>query len=176
MKKQLNTHGVLNELKGGSHFFTASVEAESPPLNLAPNREALTAKPQLSRDEPTDRAVDQSAKQLTNQPTELSTTQPTTNTTTRSTSASTISPTEKSLDRSPILGRPKAFYITEQQDRDLDLAVTKLGQHTADKIGQKIDRSTVLRLLLEAADLTNDHTIERLTSQLVSRLIRQLTG
>ena len=74
-----------------------------------------------------------------------------------------------------MLGRPKSFYITAQQDKDLDLAVTKLTERLQGRGTQKIDRSTLIRLLLEVSDLTNEGTVDRLASQMVSRLVSQLT-
>ncbi len=96
--------------------------------------------------------------------------------TSQSASQPTNQSTDKSIDKSMILGRPKAFYITEKQDKDLDNAVDKLAKKVEGKVSQKIDRSTVLRLLLEMANITTDETINKLSKQLVSRLISQLTG
>jgi hypothetical protein len=80
-----------------------------------------------------------------------------------------------SFDTSAILGRPKSFYITERQDRDLDTAVDKLTERLRGRGNQKIDRSTVVRLLLEVTDVTDDKTVDRLAGQLVSRLVSQLS-
>lgn len=84
--------------------------------------------------------------------------------------------TNQPVDQSIILGRPKAFYITKKQDEDLDIAADKLNKRIGEKIHQKIDRSVVLRLLLEEVSLTNDTTIGKLANRLASRLISQLTG
>ncbi len=88
----------------------------------------------------------------------------------------TDQPTNQPVDQSIILGRPKAFYITKKQDEDLDIAADKLNKKIGERIHQKIDRSVVLRLLLEEVSLTNDTTIVKLANRLASRLISQLTG
>ena len=106
------------------------------------------------------------------QPTDPSTSDPSSQLTGRSTDR----PTTQMFDHSVILGRPKAFYITEQQDKDLDVAVDKLTAKLQGRGNQKIDRSTVVRLLLEVNDITTDQTVDRLANQLVSRLVSQLTS
>lgn len=80
------------------------------------------------------------------------------------------------IDTSQVLAKPKGFYITEQQDDDLDIAVKKLSEKMKGKLTTKIDRSTILRLIIEQADITNDGSINKLAGQLTSQLIRQLTG
>lgn len=85
-------------------------------------------------------------------------------------------PTNQSFDLSSVVGRPKAFYITQKQDEDLDVAVGKLNKKIGERINQKIDRSTVVRLILEEASLTSEQTIAKLVKRLASRLISQLTG
>ena len=77
---------------------------------------------------------------------------------------------------SPILGKPKGFYITEQQDKALDVAVEKLAARLRGRVSQKIDRSTVLRLLLDVSNVIDDETINQLANQLINRLVKQLTG
>jgi hypothetical protein len=39
-----------------------------------------------------------------------------------------------------------------------------------------VDRSTVVRLLLEVSAVTDDRSINRLANRLVNRLVNQLTG
>ncbi len=91
--------------------------------------------------------------------------------------ASTPTKNELSLfDHSPILSRPKGFYITEKQNRDLDKGVRKLAEKTKGKVVQKIDRSTLLRLILDEIDLSDDKTINRLYNRLIDRLVNQLTN
>lgn len=110
----------------------------------------------LSTEQSTDGSIDQSIHQSSAESADASSPRP--------------------VDRSAILGRPKAFYITAQQDADLDHAVQQLAALAEGKVGQKIDRSTLVRLLLEQADLKNPDTAHKLYNQLVSRLISQLTG
>lgn len=109
---------------------------------------------------------------LTKQPTKQSTSQ----STSRLVNQLADWSTNPSIDRSTILGRPKAFYITQKQDEDLDKAVEKLSRKMGEKINQKIDRSTIIRLLLEDIDITSDRTVDRLASRLVGRLISRLTS
>lgn len=80
------------------------------------------------------------------------------------------------FDHSPILSRPKGFYITEKQNRDLDKGVRKLAEKSKGKVIQKIDRSTLLRLILDDIDLSDDQTINRLYNRLIDRLVNQLTN
>lgn len=161
MKKNLNTSGIINELRGGSSYFrpaqpdAASVDEGAPASDAA------------AGGTPT-QAVAESSGRSTNQ----STTGPTK----QSTEAAANQQDAGAFDHSAVLGRPKAFYITQQQDKDLDHAVSRLSERVAGKVDQKIDRSTVVRLLLEEAQLTTPATIDRLYKRLVSRLISQLTG
>jgi hypothetical protein len=104
----------------------------------------------------TDRSTNQSIDQLTEQ--------------------SIAQATEPPFDSSPILGKPKGFYITEQQDEDLNTAVVKLTARLKGRGTHKVDRSTVVRLLLEVSDVTDDRSINRLANRLVNRLVNQLTG
>ncbi len=80
------------------------------------------------------------------------------------------------FDHSPVLSRPKGFYITEKQDKELDRGVRKLSEKTKGKVLQKIDRSTLLRLILDDIDLTDDQTVNRLYNRLINRLVNQLTN
>jgi hypothetical protein len=80
------------------------------------------------------------------------------------------------IDTSPVIGKPKGFYITQKQDEELNDAVKKLSKKLEGKVMIKIDRSTILRLVLEEAKLASDETIERLGKQLINRLINQLTN
>lgn len=147
MKKQLDTAGIVNELKMGSRFFSPRPTANT-------------------------QTTDQTTMQSTMESTPPSTDPPTS----QSTDVPPSPSPQPAVDRSAILGRPKAFYISTQQDADLDAAVQQLAALAEGKVGQKIDRSTVVRLLLDQANLANPATAERLYGQLVSRLISQLTG
>jgi hypothetical protein len=153
MKKTLNTSNIANELRGGSSFFQ-----HSPTL---PDQK-----------EEGGQLVDQSTDGSTNQPT----TSPVDESTGRLIHQKNSRSTYKPIDSSPILGRPKAFYITKKQDDDLDKAVKQLSERVEGKVNQKIDRSTLLRLILEDDEITKKETIDRLVSRLTSRLISQLTN
>jgi hypothetical protein len=80
------------------------------------------------------------------------------------------------IDTSQVLAKPKGFYISEKQDEDLDIAVKKLSDKMKGKLTAKIDRSTILRLIIDQANITNEEAISKLAGQLTSQLIRQLTG
>ena len=80
------------------------------------------------------------------------------------------------IDTSQVLAKPKGFYISEKQDEDLDIAVKKLSDKMKGKLTAKIDRSTILRLIIDQANITNEEAISKLAEQLTSQLIRQLTG
>ena len=146
MSKKLDENKITNELKGASAFFQKSAQSADPPA---------------------DEQLEPAGSQLTGQLTRQSIDQ--------STSRSTNPAAEKSPEISPILGRPKAFYLTEKQDQELDTVVTRLSEHLQGRVEQKIDRSTVIRLLLESSDITSQQTIHRLAEQQIQQLLSQLT-
>jgi len=125
------------------------------PVPAAPQRPARPST-RRSTAQSTDRSTNQSIDQLTD--------------------PSIAQPAEPPFDSSPILGKPKGFYITEQQDEDLNTAVVKLTARLKGRGTHKVDRSTVVRLLLEVNDVTDDRSINRLANRLVNRLVNQLTG
>jgi hypothetical protein len=71
-----------------------------------------------------------------------------------------------------IVDRPKGFYITEALDEKLDKAVTYLQKKHGIK---KVDRSVIVNALLDNetlwTDKALDQLVERVVSQLTSRLI-----
>ena len=158
MKKRIHADVIADELRQGSVFFARAREQaeESLPPDPSPEEQTMPTPAGPS-------AV---------QPTDPSTTGPSG----QSAGRSIHRPTKQGFDHSVILGRPKAFYITEQQDKDLDVAVDKLTAKLQGRGNQKIDRSTVVRLLLEINGITTDQTVDRLANQLVSRLVSQLTS
>ena len=161
-RKKVNADVIADELREGSVFFAEArraADAPAPPT-------------QTTEEEPTMPATAPAATAPPAPPTAVSATE----STGRSVNPSTSRSTGQSFDTSVILGRPKAFYITEQQDRDLDTAVDKLAERLRARTGQKIDRSTLMRLLLEHSDLTADETADRLAGLYVRRLVSQLTG
>ena len=81
-----------------------------------------------------------------------------------------------SVDHSAVMGKPRGFYITEKQNQDLDFAVLEISKRLAGKLPFKVDRSVLIRLIIELSDLTNEGNIDTLSRKLVSRSISQLTG
>jgi hypothetical protein len=161
MKKKVNAEAIANELSEGSAFFRQAREQDvvGATGNGPVNQPAVVS---------TSTPVAQLTAETTSRPTTASASQ--------STRQSTKSRPTRRFDSSPILGRPKSFYITDQQDKELDTAVARLTERLQGRGNQKIDRSTVMRLLLEVSDVSNDATIDRLADQLVNRLVSQLTG
>lgn len=78
-------------------------------------------------------------------------------------------------DSSPILPRPKAFYITQRQDSQIDEAVRRVSQHPRvqkrlqAKIMAQPDRSMVMRLFLDRLDGEDDELISQLVDQLIDQ-------
>jgi hypothetical protein len=161
MKKKVNADAIASELAEGSAFFRQAREQDAVVAAVAPPASQPAVMPARApaiqtTAEPTSRPASESASQSTRQ--------------------STKARPARRFDTSPILGRPKSFYITDQQDKELDTAVVRLTERLQGRGNQKIDRSTVMRLLLEVSDVSNDDTVDRLADQLVNRLVSQLTG
>jgi hypothetical protein len=162
MKKKINAQAIADELRDGSVFFADArqrAEAEARPEELEENQ-PMTAPADVPASQPVGPSTQRSAVRSTRQ----------------STTGETGQPSGPSFDTTMILGRPKAFYITEKQDKALDVAVDKLAARLNGRGNQKIDRSTVVRLLLEMSDVADDTTVDRMASHMVSRLVSQLTG
>jgi hypothetical protein len=81
-----------------------------------------------------------------------------------------------SVDHSAVMGKPRGFYITEKQNQDLDFAVMEISKRLAGKLPFKVDRSVLIRLIIEMGDLTSKEKIDKLSTKLISRSISQLTG
>jgi len=81
---------------------------------------------------------------------------------------------KKRFDNSPVLSRPKSFYITKQQDADIDDIAERIEELLEGKIAHKIDRSVVVRLILESEDWTSDDAVNMLSKHLVNKLVSQL--
>ena len=161
-RKKVNAAAIADELREGSVFFAEArrtTDAPAPPVETAEEEPPMPI-PAPAATAPVAPLVPGPADALVGQ----------------SVNPSTSQSTGQSFDTSVILGRPKAFYITEQQDRDLDTAVDKLAERLRARTGQKIDRSTLMRLLLEQSDLTADETADRLAGLYARRLVSQLTG
>lgn len=75
---------------------------------------------------------------------------------------------EAKLDQ--ILDRPKAFYITKRQSDTLDELVKTMRKKAYGKTTVKIDRSTILRLLLDRANLDDEKAADELIDTLVEQL------
>jgi hypothetical protein len=161
MKKKVNADAIASELSEGSAFFRQARE-----------QDGVVAAAALPASQPAAMPVSAPAVQTTAAPTS----RPTGESASQSTRQSTKARTSRRFDTSPILGRPKSFYITDQQDKELDTAVVRLTERLQGRGNQKIDRSTVMRLLLEVSEVSNDDTVDRLADQLVNRLVSQLTG
>jgi hypothetical protein len=88
----------------------------------------------------------------------------------QSTNQSINQPTSRPITK--IVDRPKAFYITEGLDENLDKAVSYLQKKYGIK---KVDRSVIVNALLDNdafwTDEALDQLVERVVSQLTSRLI-----
>lgn len=94
--------------------------------------------------------------------------------TNQSTSQSTNQPIDQPANRTftKIVDRPKAFYITEGLDENLDKAVTYLQKKHGIK---KVDRSVIVNAMLDNdifwTDEALDQLVDKVVSQLTSRLI-----
>lgn len=149
-KKKIDEKAILSELSHSSYFSQEKTKDEEKAAENKAQSVAVDESIDLSVDSIIDQSVDQSIDQ----------------------SASRQS--KRHANRSAILGKPKAFYITKKQDKDLDLLVQKLSQELEGKINQKIDRSTVVRLILDASDPMDAQAVKRLAKQLVDQLVSQL--
>ena len=116
------------------------------PLNPPPAKSTGNRHKATRQSKPTHQSTRQSTNQLINQPTNR--------------------PFTKIVDR------PKAFYITEGLDDNLDKAVNYLQKKHGIK---KVDRSVIVNALLDNdtlwTDEALDHLVERVVSQLTNRLI-----
>jgi hypothetical protein len=70
-----------------------------------------------------------------------------------------------------IVDRPKAFYITESLDENLDKAVNYLQKKHGIK---KVDRSVVVNALLDNDTLWTDEALDQLVERVVSQLTNRL--
>lgn len=123
-------------------------EAQEPVINPTPKRS---------------RTRQQSTARLTDRPTNRSTKQ----STARSLDAVTPNP------HSQIVGRPKAFYITERLNQRLDEAVVYF-QRTHGL--RKVDRSTVINAMLDDDEHWDQEALDLLVGRLIAQLTSRLTG
>ncbi len=157
-KKKIDQKAILSELSHSSYFSQEKTKDEEKAAENKAQSVAVDESIDLSVDSIIDQSVDQSIDQPANQLVDQSTSRQ----------------SKRPANRSAILGKPKAFYITKKQDKDLDLLVQKLSQELEGKINQTIDRSTVVRLILDANDPMDTQTVKRLAKQLVNQLVSQL--
>jgi len=73
---------------------------------------------------------------------------------------------------SPIVSRPKAFYITQRLDRRLDEAVRYFQQTHGIK---KADRSTIVNAILDDEATWSEETLDRLVGRVIGQLTNRLT-
>jgi len=149
MSKVINTDFLESELKNSAFFGTKSKD-QTPPTPAEPKQ---VKKPTVKEQTP---AVNQPVNSPVNPPINQSV-------------------NSSGMDRSPVKGKPTGFYISEKQHLDLDIAVAEVSKRVGGRILFKVDRSMLLRLILESADLTSAETINKLSTQLINRSINQLT-
>jgi hypothetical protein len=95
----------------------------------------------------------------------------------KSTSQSTSQSTNQLINQptsrpfTKIVDRPKAFYITEGLDENLDKAVNYLQKKHGIK---KVDRSVVVNALLDNDTLWTDEALDQLVERVVSQLTNRL--
>jgi len=147
--------------KGADLFFGDYTQPpESTPEQ--PQEPATSPPPQIrsrNADQPIDRPTDRPTNRSTNRSTRQSTRKPT----------SVITPNATSL----IVGRPKAFYITERLNQRLDEAVVYFQRvHGL----RKVDRSTVINAMLDNDEQWEDESLDSLVSRLIAQLTSRLTG
>ena len=89
----------------------------------------------------------------------------------QSTDRSTGPSTEVSINQ--VVGRPKAFYITERLDRWLDQAANYY--QTVHRI-KRVDRSTIINALLDDESLWSEEALDQSAHRVISQLTSRLTG
>lgn len=150
MSKQINTDFLESELKGSAFFGGKSTVQDSPtPPASNPAKKAPVKEKEPVIEQPIVQSITQSIDQSID---------------------------VKEIDHSPVMGKPRGFYITEKQNEDLDMLVLEISKRLGGKLPFKVDRSVLIRLILESSDLTNVENINKLATQLISRSISQLTG
>jgi hypothetical protein len=169
MKKTFDMTGISNQLKGASAFFPYEDKKDTPPISSSP--------PQPVPSEPVIEVVAQpKATTETVQPSDTSSVgQSVGRSVNRPTSQLTVQSTEQSthLPSTKIVGRPKAFYITERLNIRLDDAVKYLQEKHGIK---KVDRSTVVNALLDNEENWSEASLDLLVSRVLSLLTSRLTS
>ena len=158
MIKTLNEDTLKSELAGSAFFM----RAETPPSPTLPRRD-------ISRQQKSPKKVSVRKRQVKEK------NEPQAPSSVLVPSEAVIAREGVKVDPKAILGRPKAFYITVEQDKNLDALVSELSIRLAGRLNFKVDRSVVIRLILDTQSLTSEGTVERLSDKLVGQLVSQLT-
>jgi hypothetical protein len=149
MSKKLDTKTITNELEGSAFFRKR--EAPVPKRDAGPSASQTPPVEAREAGKAETQPVDQSADRPVDQSVDRS--------------------TEQSTRR--LVGRPKAFYITEWIDAQLDEAVRYFQEQHGIK---KVDRSSVVNAMLNGQDVWKkdalDRLVDRLISQLTSRFVK----
>ena len=97
----------------------------------------------------------------------------------QSTDRSTNRPIDQSInwptaveELGPVVGKPRAFYITQQVDGWLDEAV----RYLRGKDLHKADRSVVVNALLHSPDLFKPNSLDKLRKRIVAHLTNKSLG
>jgi hypothetical protein len=167
----MDVNNPYKNLGGGAldqYLFEKSTKPEAKtgrkrPIQAAPSQKKPRTEPAIT---PAPSATKSTPQTIAIQP--QSTRQSTGQATSQSISQVANRPMNKIVDR------PKAFYITERLDENLDKAVTYLQRKHGIK---KVDRSAIVNALLDQEALWTDEAldqlIERIVSQLTSRLVNR---
>ena len=91
----------------------------------------------------------------------------------QSTDQSTTRQNYSSTTSNAIVDRPKAFYITERLDHNLDKAVRYFQEVHGIK---KADRSTVINAFLDNEDNWTSQSLDQLVDRVISQLTNRLTS
>ena len=124
----------------------------------SPTRPRRAPKPggrKTAIDQSTDQSTDRSVDQLTDRPIDQPFNWPT-----------------KVEQLGPVVGRPRAFYVTEKVDAWLDEAV----RYLRSKNLHKVDRSVVVNTLLHSPDLFEPAALDKLRKRLLTHLTNKSLG
>ena len=135
--------------------------------------------PPVEKAQSVNQPVNQSIDQSTDQSTVNSTTKPKVKPNKQSTNQSTNQSSSQSTSRqtnrpdNSIVDRPKAFYILNRLDKSIDNAVRYYQeQHSI----RKVDRSVIVNAILDDPKLWTDESLDRLVDRVISQLTSRLTG
>jgi hypothetical protein len=154
-----------------------NTQAQSTPERSSPSGLDTTIRPRRQPNatdmreqgdqQPDAKTVPTPSQQQINQPVDRLTSRLTNQSTSQLTNQSTY------ISGNRVVGRPKAFYITERLDARLDDAV----KYLQDKHGiRKVDRSTIVNALLDNEANWAEENLELLVSRVLSLLTSRLTS